>query len=155
LGGQKQHEAAEKIFRRVLEIRERILAKEDPDTLRTINLIGTALHAQEEYAAAEEMYRRALEGRRTMLGIEHPLTLWSMNDLALLFYDQGEDEAADEMYQRVLEGLHTIIDKDHLDAAQSAKSFEGALRNEEGYDGEMYWQARKVLKEVLDGRLTL
>ena len=52
---------AEPLYRRALEARERVLGKEHPDTLISVNNLAGLYQAQGRYGEAEPLYRRALE----------------------------------------------------------------------------------------------
>ncbi|KAH0563114.1 hypothetical protein GP486_002320 [Trichoglossum hirsutum] len=60
---------------------KRVLREEHPDTLSSINNLGSVLESQGKYEEAEAMYRRALEGYEKVLGPEHPSTLSNINNL--------------------------------------------------------------------------
>jgi len=55
-------------FRKV----EKMLGKEHPDTLGSINNLAEVLNRQDKYEEAEKMHRQALALRQTLLGEEHP-----------------------------------------------------------------------------------
>ena len=62
------HPKAEPMFRRSLEVRERTLGKEHPDTLDSSNWLGGLLSKKGDYAGAEPLFRRALEAARAHAG---------------------------------------------------------------------------------------
>ena len=63
---------------------EKVLGKEHPDTLGSMNNLASVLSSQGKYKEAEEIHGQALALRETVLGKEHPDTLGSMNNLALV-----------------------------------------------------------------------
>ena len=62
-------------IKRALEARERVLGKEHPDTLGSVNNLAALYHDQGRYGEAEPLYKRALEASERVLGKEHPDTL--------------------------------------------------------------------------------
>lgn len=74
---------AENMHQEMLELREKALGKEHPDTLTSMNNLALALSDQGKHAEAETMYQKTLALRETMLGKEHLDTLTSMNKLTL------------------------------------------------------------------------
>src|SRR5436305_1325941 len=80
------------MFRQALGLRETVLGKEHPDTLRSMNNLAVVLSGQGKHEQAEEIYRQALGLRETVLGKENPDTLRSMNNLA----------QAEEMFRQAL-----------------------------------------------------
>jgi tetratricopeptide (TPR) repeat protein len=70
-----EYKPAEKVVRMSVEVREKMLGPEHPDTLTSVGNLGLVLERQGKYEAAEAIHRRALEGREKVLGPEHPDTL--------------------------------------------------------------------------------
>ena len=60
---------------------EKMLGKEHPSTLRSMNNLADILSSQGKYEEAERIQRQALALKETVLGKEHPSTLTSMNIL--------------------------------------------------------------------------
>jgi len=65
---------AEPLFRKALEIRERVLGPDHPDTATSYNNVAFNLNAQGRAAEAELLFRKALEIRERVLGPDHPDT---------------------------------------------------------------------------------
>jgi tetratricopeptide (TPR) repeat protein len=95
--------AAITLNRRALETQERVLGREHPDTLRSVNNLASLLDNKGDYDGAEPLYRRALEVRECVLGREHPDTLISVNSLAFLLYNKGDYDGAESLFRRALE----------------------------------------------------
>ncbi len=85
----------------VLTDRDRVLGKDHPNTLTSLNNLAALLKSKGKPADAEPLYRRALEGRQKLLGDEHPNTLSSLNNLAHLLRDQGKNKEAEEGFKKV------------------------------------------------------
>ncbi|KAI0172943.1 hypothetical protein GGR52DRAFT_546814 [Hypoxylon sp. FL1284] len=83
--------------RQTLELKERVLGREHPDTLGSMNDLALVLGSQGKYEEAEKMHRQALRLRQEVLGREHPYTLTSMSNLAGVLDSQGKYEEADSM----------------------------------------------------------
>ena len=60
---------------RTLELRERVLGKEHPDTLMGIYCLAYLLQNQKRYDSSSVLYQRALLGYQKKLGLDHPATL--------------------------------------------------------------------------------
>jgi tetratricopeptide (TPR) repeat protein len=67
---------AEPMFCRALEVCERMLGKEHPHTLASLDDMASLLKAEGDYAAAEPLYRRVLEAGEPTLGKDIP-RCWS------------------------------------------------------------------------------
>lgn len=70
-------------------VRERVLGKEHPETLASLNNLVLVLSSQGRYEEAERIYRQVLAVRERVLGKEHSLTLTSINNLAEVLRSQG------------------------------------------------------------------
>ena len=110
-----RYAGAEPLLRRALEGFERVLGKEHPDTLTSVNNLARLLDSTGDYAGAEPLYRRALEGIERVLGKEHPDTLTSVDSLAELLYSKGDYASAEPLYRRALEASERVLGKEHPD----------------------------------------
>jgi hypothetical protein len=54
------------MHRRALEVREKMLGPEHPDTLTSADNLGSILERQGKYEEAEAMHRRNLKGREKL-----------------------------------------------------------------------------------------
>ncbi|KAF2198551.1 hypothetical protein GQ43DRAFT_434174 [Delitschia confertaspora ATCC 74209] len=87
----ERYKTAEKMFQETLALREKILGKEHPETLTTMNSLALTLSDQEKYAEAEKMHRETLAPGEKVSGKERPETLTTMNNLALTLNRQGSE----------------------------------------------------------------
>ena len=78
---QGRYADAEKLQRQTLDIRRRVLGKEHPDTLSSMNNLANVLSDEAKYAEAERLLREALPTMRHVLGETHEDTLSGMNNL--------------------------------------------------------------------------
>ena len=92
---------------------QRVLGKEHPATLTSINGLACALRSMGQYAAAAEMHLTALEARRRVLGEGHRDTLNSMSGLAIALYSAGRHDEAAKMYRKIIEATPRVPGKEH------------------------------------------
>ena len=97
-----QYTNAEPIFQRALAIRRKVLGKEHPDTLTSMNNLAQTLYAQGDLAGARTLEEQVLEARARLLGKEHPDTLNSMLNLAQTLYAQGDLAGARTLQKQVV-----------------------------------------------------
>ena len=89
------------------------LGDRHPDTLTSINNLGTLLHSKGEVDEAALLLDEALAMRRATLGDRHPHTLGSMNNLARLLHDQGRLEEAGMLLSEALDGCVATLAQGH------------------------------------------
>lgn len=68
----QRHQDFAVMYRQALDAREKVLGREHPFTLTSVNDLGLVLFSQGKYEEAEVIYRRALEGYKEVLGRENP-----------------------------------------------------------------------------------
>ena len=129
-----QWSETEALYRRALEGYEKALGAEHPDTLSSVNNLGSLLRNKGDYEGAAALYRRALEGKEKALGAEHPSTLSSVNNLGSLLSDKGDYEGAEALYRRALEGREKALGAEHPETLRNASNL-GWLLNENNRRG--------------------
>jgi tetratricopeptide (TPR) repeat protein len=137
------------LFRDILEIQQRTLNPDHPDTLQTQSWLGWVLKEQGELVEAHQHAAQALAAQRRVLGENHPGTLLSMNRLACVLMEQDRLVEAKALFEEVLEKAEKLLAGER-----------GALGMLRRYYGEclvklkQYDKAEKVLrtaKEELEG----
>jgi tetratricopeptide (TPR) repeat protein len=103
LMAQGKYSDAEKLFRRVIEVRTRVLGPEDPNTLASRHWLIYTLNGQDKHAEALSEARQVLVLREKILGSEHPDTLLSRYNLANALYYNGKYAEAEAEYHEVIE----------------------------------------------------
>ncbi|KAL1991172.1 hypothetical protein VTN49DRAFT_5676 [Thermomyces lanuginosus] len=119
-----QYNEAETTHRQALEIREKILGRNNPDTLTSVRNLGLALERQRLYERAEALYRRALDGRLKVLGPDHPDILASISNWGDVLVFQGEYEKVEAMFRRALKGREKVLGSHHPDTLSSARKLD-------------------------------
>ena len=121
---------ARPLLERALDIRERILGPDHPDTALSLNTLAGLLHGQGQLAAARPLFERALDIRERVLGPDHPDTAWSLNNLAYLLRAQGELAAARPLYERALDIRERVLGSDHSFTAWSLSNLAWLLQTQ-------------------------
>ena len=99
---QGKYSEAEVTFRKVAEVRTRILGAEHPETLDSRHRLIYALTRQTRYGEAEAEARAVLKLREKILGPEHVDTVVSQYNLADTLVDEGKYAEAEALYQNVI-----------------------------------------------------
>jgi tetratricopeptide (TPR) repeat protein len=72
---QGKYDQAEPLYRRAIEIDEKVLGKDHPNVATDYNNLAHLLVNQRKYDQAEPLYRRGMEIFQTKLGSDHPKTV--------------------------------------------------------------------------------
>jgi tetratricopeptide (TPR) repeat protein len=115
------------LFRHALESRERVLGKEHPDTLSSVNNLAGCLDTMGEAEAALPLFRRALESCERVLGKDHPDTLRSVNNLAGCLSALGDAAAALPLYRRALESCERVLGEEHPNTLRTVNNLAECL----------------------------
>jgi tetratricopeptide (TPR) repeat protein len=99
LYGQGKYKEAASVAERALAAAERVLGKEHPNALTSMNNLALLYQAQRRYPEAEPLFKRALEAQERVLGTEHPDTLTSVNNLAALYQAQSRYPEAEPLFK--------------------------------------------------------
>ncbi|KAJ3295359.1 Kinesin light chain 3 [Borealophlyctis nickersoniae] len=112
---QGKYDEAEPLCVDSLEIFRRVLGKDHPDTLSSIDNLAGLYMDQGKYGKAEPLYVDCRERSRRMLGEDHPDTLMTINNLAGLYKNQGKYGKAEPLYMDFLERKRRVLGEDHPD----------------------------------------
>jgi tetratricopeptide (TPR) repeat protein len=122
--------AARPLYERALELRERVLGPDHPQTASSLDNLAWLLRDQGNLATARPLFERAFEIWERVLGADHPHTAASLNNLAGLLRDQGEFAAARPLFERVVEIWERGLGPDHRHTAASLNNLAGLLRDQ-------------------------
>jgi tetratricopeptide (TPR) repeat protein len=138
-------------YRRAVDLRERAVGKEHPDTLAANNNLGNLYREEGKYAEAEPVLASVLAIRQRVLGTDHPDTLVTMANLGIVLNEQGKYAEAEPLLIRVLETERRIRGEDDQETIISMLNL-GKLYTDVGKLAE----AEAILtKAVTLGRRTL
>ncbi|KAF2191620.1 putative kinesin [Zopfia rhizophila CBS 207.26] len=144
---------AEKMSIRSMKVREKLLGREQGDTLSSIAMVGLATKLKGRWKEAEELEvqhgqpgvdvqeSRAVErGRRAIcasdgddvrvLGSEHPSTLTSMANLASTYRNQGRWKEAEELEVQVMETRKRVLGAEHPSTLTSMNNLAFTLKGQ-------------------------
>ena len=139
--------------RAALDIRRTTLGDDHPDTLQSIDAMGSMLALQGERASAEACFREAYEGRQRTLGPDDAATLASLNNLCTVLQDLGRFDEAEPMLHAVLKARRRVLGPESPDTIRSMHSManllheQGKIAEAETAFREMLPLARRVLPE--------
>ena len=144
---------------RALEGRERVLGKEHPETLDSINrlakIYATPVKLRPDANAlivrfdqAEALYKRALAAEERVFGKDHPQTLATADGLAwVLSLNSRRSDEAEPLYKHSLEVRERLLGKDHLATLASLTNLALHYQRQRRFD-----EAEMLFKRGLEAR---
>ena len=114
-----RYDEAETPFVEVMQMRQRVLGVEHPDTLTSIANLASTYRNQGRWKEAEDLDVQVMETSKKKLGADHPVTLTSMANLASTYRNQGRWDAAEELEVQVMETRKKKLGADHPDTLTS------------------------------------
>lgn len=150
-GEQGQYGAAYEKGMEAQTMYQKLLGKEHPNTLTSMDNLASVLVNQGKCNEAEEMHRQELELCEKAVGKEHTHTLISMSNLAVVLNNQGKYAEAEEMDRQVLKFREKVLGKEHPDTLVSISNLALVLNNQGKYAKaeELNRQVLKLREKVL------
>ena len=132
---------------KTVEIRERVLGKENPETLRAMSDLAETLRLQGKFADAETLERKTIDAQKRVLGVKNADSLTSMHRLARIFWGKGRYPEAEKLDRETLQMRTEVLGAEHPDTVSSMGSLARDLRSEHHQDDVV-----KIYRAVLDIR---
>lgn len=139
------------LYRRSLEIRERLLGSEHVDVAASLNNLAEVERFLGNYREAEPLYRRSLSILEQALGPDHPNVARSLNNLAQLLEAQQDYAAAEPLSRRSLDIAERVLGQDHLEVAASLNNLAQILEAQRNYveAAPLYRRSASILEQAL------
>ena len=118
-GYQGRWKEAEELQVQVVELHNRALGAEHPDTLISMHNLAWTFDSQGRYKESEKLNKQILEASTRVLGAEHPQTIRSMHNLATTFCGQDRLKEAEEMQVRALRIRERVLGAEHQNTLSS------------------------------------
>ena len=84
------YKSAELFWKKVPEIRKKVLGEEHPEYAHSLNNLGTLYREMGDYKSADHYLKQALEIIKNALGESHPDYAASLNNLGTLYREMGD-----------------------------------------------------------------
>ena len=146
-----KYEKAITLNRTLLDLREKVLGEEHPDTAGSYNNIGLVYAKQGDYEKALEYLFKTLVIREKVLGVEHPDTARSYNSIGNVYGIQGDCEKALEYYFKALVIREKALGVEHPDTAGSYNNIGVIYKNQGDYEKalEYHFKALVIREKAL------
>jgi serine/threonine protein kinase/tetratricopeptide (TPR) repeat protein len=138
---------AQSLLQRAMQIQQRVLGPENPETLKSAHVLANDLDDQGHFAEAEKLHRQTLNTRLRVLGPENPDTLMSKSRLAAVLTDEGHYPEAEKLNRETLDTRSRVLGLEHTDTLASMDHLARLLMLE-SRDAE----AEKLFRETVDIR---
>jgi tetratricopeptide (TPR) repeat protein len=134
-----------------LELSEKALGPDHPDTSQALNNLAVLYYFMGDYARAEPLYQRALEVVEKALGPDHPTTAQALSNLAVLYDSMGDYTRAEPLYRRALKIREKALGPDHPDTSQALNNLAVLYSSMGDYAKAepLYLRALKIREKVL------
>lgn len=136
---------AESLYRQLLEMRKRVSGPEAPETLNTMQELGTVLGCEKQHAEAEQLLRQVLETQRRVLGPTHQNTLATMVNFGNVLKQEAKYEEAGALYRDGAEIMSRTLGPDNRNTLLARLNVI-SIQEKMGHLPE----AEKLSKEVLE-----
>ena len=142
---------AELLLQRALDIRERVLGSDHPDTGITLNNLALLYQAMGLYEKAKPLYLRDLDISERVLGSDHPETATILDGLGVLYQEMGQYEKAEALFRRALDIKERVLDLNHPETANTLDNLAGLYDSMEQYEQAepLYQRALNIREQVL------
>jgi CHAT domain-containing protein/Tfp pilus assembly protein PilF len=110
---QGKYAEAEEWYKAALEIREKELGEDHPDTASTLNAMAMLYLSEGKYTDAERLCRRSLDIRRRVLGEDHRAVAYSLSTLAAILRIQQKRDEAEQDYKKAIEIEEKTLGKEN------------------------------------------
>ena len=137
---------AERLYREILERREKELGADHVDTLATVNDLAEVLLEQDKLAEAETFFRRALEGHEKVHTPDHPATLNLVDKFAKVLHLQHKYTDAELVYLRAIKAFEDTLGPTDPTTLKAVNNLAEALLDQ----GKLP-EAETFFRQVLEG----
>jgi tetratricopeptide (TPR) repeat protein len=146
-----RYQEALPLQQRALELNEKILGPEHPETVTGLNNLAGIYEALGAFAKALALHQRALAIREKALGPEHPDTAASLNNLAALYWAMAAYDQALPLYQRALAIREKVLGPEHPNTSVSLNNLAMLYHSKGAYDQALplFQRALAIREKVL------
>lgn len=118
MGAHKYNEALP-LAKRALEIRERLLPRDDPRIGNSLIYLVGIYDGKKDYGKAKETLLRLLQFQTERFGAENARLAPTLERLAVLYFRDGDHDKTEEAYKRAIALKEKEYGNDHLEVAHS------------------------------------
>ena len=136
---------AQSLQQHAIEVDQRVLGPENPETLRSMRSLASALNRQGHSSQAEALQRQALDIQRRVLSPENPDTLMAASSMANILLKEGHYAEAEKLHREVLDIRRRTLGPENMETLRSMVAL-GNVLDSEGHFAE----EESIRRETLD-----
>lgn len=146
-----KYDNAEMSLKKGLEIREKILGLEHPDTYELTSNLASLNKDRGNYKQAEILFTKVLKMTSKEFGNEHPKVAMAMDKLATVYDDQGKYKKSTSMHLKSIAILKKTVAAEHPFTAECMNNLAFVYENQGMYDNAepLYSKALSIREKVL------
>jgi TonB family protein len=142
------------LAKRALEIRERLLPRNDPRVANSLSFLGDVYMARRDYDNARKTFERLLQVQQELAGPNDVRLANTLDRLGLLYYEDGKPAKAEEFYQRSLTLREKALGPEDLQVAGSLYALGQFYRMRRDYDKSLNSYRRSLMIYGRAGKIT-
>ncbi len=129
-----KYDKALPLAKRALEIREKLLPRNDPRIGTSLSNLGETYIAKRDYGNARDTFQRLLQLQTEHLGAENVKLAPTLERLGLLHFREGDQGKAQESYERAVALKEKKYGPDSVQTADSLYALAGLFRARRDFD---------------------
>jgi len=133
------------LAKRALEIRERLLPRNDPRVANSLSFLGDVYMAKREYDNARKTFERLLQLQEELVGPTDVRITPTLDRLGLLYYEDSKPAKAEEFYQRSLTLREKAFGPEDVQVANSLYALGQFYRVRRDYDKALNSYRRSLM----------
>ncbi|HLO39766.1 MAG TPA: tetratricopeptide repeat protein, partial [Phycisphaerales bacterium] len=139
------YDESESHLRDQLEVRTRLLGRDDPETCRAVNELGAILIKAGKFPEAEAVFKEALAHHERLFGRHAEITLASLDGLAGLYTEQLRSQEAEPLLREVIAAREASGGADRIENASTLNALATLCA-----DTERFEEARSLYSRALE-----
>ncbi|MEM1169609.1 MAG: tetratricopeptide repeat protein [Cyanobacteria bacterium P01_H01_bin.35] len=148
---QGKYDAAELLFKQVIEIDKIALPENHPSLATELNNLALLYESQGKYEAAEPLLKQAIEIYKIALPENHPDFATLLSNLAELYRSQGKYKAAETLFKQAIEIIKVTLPHNNPDLATFLNNLATLYYSQGRYEAAepLFKEAVEVFKVTL------
>jgi eukaryotic-like serine/threonine-protein kinase len=145
---QGRYPEAERLFRRALDIQQRVLGSDHPDVGGTLNNLGGLYYQQHEYQRALESYEQARPVLEKSLGPKHPTVVFLASNIGETLWKLKQYAQAEPMLRQALTTKEEVMPANDASISITLHALAGVLRDQRRFrEAEPIYRRALAMRE--------